>query len=101
VGEQVGGTGRLPSIGEGAFFFCASRALAQKLTFLPSFGRAKEKKKVFRDVTLAKMQTLTQPYIQKNQNRNRLKYSGSLFCAWRMYASANAQPLSPGDFDGS
>jgi hypothetical protein len=37
------------SIAQGAFFFCASHFLAQKLTFLPSFGRAKEKKKVFWD----------------------------------------------------
>jgi hypothetical protein len=48
-GEDVGGTGHLPSIAQGAFFFWATHDLAQKPTFLPSFGRAKEKKKVFRD----------------------------------------------------
>jgi hypothetical protein len=46
---HVRGTGRLPSIAQGAFFFCATHDLAQKLAFLPSFGRAKEKRKVFRD----------------------------------------------------
>jgi hypothetical protein len=37
------------SIAQGAFFFCTPHGLAQKLAFLPSFGRAKEKKKAFRD----------------------------------------------------
>jgi hypothetical protein len=46
---HVRGTGRLPSIAQGTFFFCATHGLAQKLAFLPSFGRAKEKKKAFRD----------------------------------------------------
>jgi hypothetical protein len=38
VWGHVRGTGRLPSIAQGAFFFCFF-----------SFGRAKEKKKAFRD----------------------------------------------------
>jgi hypothetical protein len=46
---HVRGTGRLPSIAQGAFFFCFF-----------SFGRAKEKKKAFRDESWAVTQLVGQ-----------------------------------------
>jgi hypothetical protein len=46
---HVRGTGRLPSIAQGAFFFCFF-----------SFGRAKEKKKAFRDEPWAETPLVSQ-----------------------------------------
>jgi hypothetical protein len=52
VRGHVRGTGRLPSIAQGAFFFCFF-----------SFGRAKEKKKAFQD----EHQAVTPPVGQRTK----------------------------------